>query len=243
MTENILICSIFRNRENHIQRWFLQIKNLVNTFVDYNFSISVYENDSTDSTRQKLKILFDSDEVEIFDNSYFNYDDLKTNYFNSIKSEQRVKNLAAARNKCLDVNSINLEKFTKILFIEPDFSYSQQDAIKILNAEQSQGIKLDIISGLSYLNGNFYDSWATRKTDAQTESFTSYKEIVEEYWTTFNGFCLYNSKPFIEGIRFNWFNNRLKIYDCDTAVICEDFREKGYNKIFIDRSARFEHHQ
>lgn len=239
MTENILICSIFRNRENHITRWFDQIKKIVNTFIDYDFSISVYENDSKDLTRQKLKELFDSSEMDIFEQSSFLSEDLQTDYFNSIKDEQRVKNLANARNKCL--SAVDLSKFTKVLFIEPDFLYSIEDATKILNAEQIHNKKFDIISGLSYLHGRFYDCWATRKTKSETESFPSYKEEVEEYWSTFNGFCLYNAKPFIEGIKFNWFNKRLGTYDCDTAVICEEFREKGYNNIVIDQSARFEH--
>lgn len=241
MTDNILICSIFRNREHHIERWFSQIKKIVNTFVDFNFSISVYENDSTDSTREKLINIFNSSDMDMFDSKRLQYEELQTNYFGSIKDEQRVKNLANARNKCLNADSLDLAKFTKILFIEPDFSYSLEDSIKILNADSVHQTKFDIISGLSFFRGNFYDSWATRKTDLDLESFVSHKESIENFWSTFNGFCLYNAKPFIEGIRFQWFNKRLKIYDCDTAVICEEFREKGYNNIVIDCSARFEH--
>lgn len=235
--EHILICTIFRNREKHIARWNEQISQLLDNNKNIKFSLSIYENDSTDNTKVLLKLF----ERSMFQFYFETYENLNTLYYGSVKSEERVKNLANARNKCIEQAIQKIDNFTKILFIEPDFKYSTETANKILNAEKKNNLSLDIISGVSYMHGEFYDKWATRKDENEFWGVPINLEDIQPYWATFNGFCLYNAKPFYEGVRFGWINNRIKTFDCDTAVICENFREKGYNRIFLDSSAIFQH--
>lgn len=237
MKEKILICSIFRNRENSIDFWYQQVQEILNEYKECTFSLSIYENDSVDNTQQKLLSL----DTSMFDEYSLISEDINTNYYSSIVNEDRVRNLANARNKCLDSPAIELLKYTKVLFIEPDFRYSLEDAKRILSCEEATNIKFDILSGVSHYNNRFYDSWATRKTENDNEGQLTPANSIEPFWTTFNGFCLYNANPFKEGVRFHWFNKRLNRYDCDTAVICENFREKCYNEIYINRSAIFHH--
>lgn len=238
-TENImnkkkfLICSIFRNRQKFVYRWYEQILQIVENCKDIDFSLSIYENDSVDGTRYLLENL----NYLPFENVSKIYENLNTFYYGSIQNEDRVKNLANARNKCLFNENIEISKYDKVLFIEPDFAYSLEDAKKIILHDKD----VDIISGVSIYRGNFYDSWATRITENDTSGRVEINNSITPCWSTFNGFCLYNAKPFKEGAKFGWYNDRLKTYDCDTVVICENFRKNGYNSIYVNCSAVFFH--
>jgi len=69
-------------------------------------------------------------------------------------------------------------------------------------------------------------------------------------YSTFNCFCVYNSKPFIDGLRWGFLNKRLNAsdikldsgyLDADTSIMCEQFRALGYNNIFINRNCLVRH--
>lgn len=238
MKKEILICSIFRNRSRFVDRWYAQLNNIAEYYKNkYDFTISIYENDSTDDTRQKLMSLNNQN----FKNIFLKIEDINTNYYSSIANEDRVKNLANARNSCLDIDNMNFLDFEKIIFVEPDFLYTIENAVKIISADEIHDKNFDIISGVSLYDNRFYDGWATRRTSEDRECHLTVENIIEPFWSTFNGFCSYNSKPFAEGIKFGWFNSRFNTFDCDTAVICENFRQNNYNQIYIDRSAVFYH--
>lgn len=240
MKQQILICSIFRNRGRFIDRWYSQLNAIAEYYKDkYDFTISMYENDSTDDTRQKLISL----ENRNFKNIYLKVENINTHYYPSVASEDRVRNLANARNSCLDIDYINYLDFEKVIFVEPDFLYSIENAVKIISADEIHNKKFDIISGISLSDNRFYDGWATRITSEDRDCHITSEEVVQPFWSTFNGFCSYNAKPFSEGVRFGWFNDRFNTFDCDTAVICENFRKNNYDQIYIDRSAIFYHEE
>jgi hypothetical protein len=237
MQQHILICAIFRNREKYIVRWHEQITKFMNYYKDCTFSVSLYENDSTDNTKKMIEEL----DLSPFKYSWRKSETLQTEYFQSVIAKDRVKNLANARNTCIQQAVDHIDEFDKILFVEPDFEYTLESAIKVLEADKLYNMEIDIVSGVSIMNDKFYDMWATRRNEKETWGKAIIRDGIEPFWSTFSGFCLYNAKPFKEGVRFGWFNNRLKIFDCDTVVICENFREKGYNRIFIETSAIFKH--
>ena len=118
------------------------------------FEVSVYENDSIDGSDAWLH-----DIVEFEDSSvpfHLSTERLRTAYFGSIVSGERVENLAFARNQCF--LPVNLDTFDKIIFIEPDVVYNIEEMTELLLADH------DICSGytLCQRNGQFYDTWATR---------------------------------------------------------------------------------
>jgi len=83
-----------------------------------------------------------------------------------------------------------------------------------------------------------YDTWATRRDNVEEsgERFADWQvNPVREFYSTFNAVVVYNAEPIKNGISFGWFNKRLNKFDCDTVVICENFREAGYNKIYINQ--------
>jgi hypothetical protein len=88
----------------------------------------------------------------------------------------------------------------------------------------------------------FYDRWATRRrsTDGWWDDKPYDQNGNNPVWTTGNGFVCYNPEPFRRGFTFGYVNNRsrfineeqkAKNHDVENAVVCENFRLIGFNKI------------
>jgi hypothetical protein len=119
-----LISTIVRNRGRYISSWANQLLQVVEHNPDVVFDLFVFENDSTDTTKQTLLA------VEPLLKKKLNKVDIKiTNlewpYFHSVKAEQRVKYLAEARNKTLEAadSIFDLASYDKVVCVEPDISY------------------------------------------------------------------------------------------------------------------------
>ncbi len=240
MKEKVLISTIVRNRAAKLPKYFEQIKNFVEKLSDnFEFSITIYENDSTDSSKEILK----NYDYSHFKESFIKTENINTQYFGSVVDAQRVINYANARNKTLE--GIDIENYDWLLIIEPDIVYDFNTAKRIIT-RCDINFKPDIYSGILVMNRVAYDKWATRRTQNEQwgDVFMDFKQNpVREFWATANGICLYSMEPFKKGLKFNAFNKRFNKYDCDTAVLCEDFRELGYNKVFINQSIFPTHEQ
>lgn len=230
-----LVSTIVRNRGRHISSWANQLLQVAEYNPDVVFDLYVFENDSTDTTKQTLlavepllKKKLNKVEIQITN--------LEWPYFHSVKAEERVKYLAEARNKTLEAaDSIQkLASYDKVVCIEPDISYHTFDIGKLLYTD------LDIVSGYSYLPQGMgvadwiYDSWATRVNPEDSEYFGPHISALPDCLpvaSTFNCFCVYKGKPFAEGVRFSGINPRTNTWDCDTTNICFEFADRGYNKI------------
>ena len=85
-----------------------------------------------------------------------------------------------------------------------------------------------------------YDTWGTRMFDTDEWWRTGFwfdgenHPQIMDVWSTFNCFCKYKAEPIKNKITFSGFNERLNKFDCDTAVICENFRKHGFDKIALD---------
>ena len=191
---------------------------------NHEVEISVYENDSTDGTKNLLKR-----HCELLSKrgkTTFTSTNLGTEHLVG-KEGARVKNIANARNACIEQAS-SIEQFDRIVFIETDVLYKPMDAATIINHEG------DIVSGYTTnAMGQFYDAWATRKTPEETWWNHGIPSENTEVWSTFNGICNYTAQPFQEGARFAGINPRTDDIDCDTAVICEVFRRMNYENIIM----------
>lgn len=226
--KNILICSIVRNRSLYLQDWIDQLNLLIDNCEGYNFFISVYENDSIDDSAEVLKSL----NYSKFKKAFLKSEILNTNLYGSIINDERVQLLANARNKAIyDCNFLN--DSDELIFVEPDIHY---DPVLFSNLVKDHNH--DILSSKScHIKPNLlYDTWATR-ISSHEESWKGdlyIKNCKLDVWSTFNCFCKYKSEPIKNGHSFSAFNKRLNKYDCDTAVICENFRSYGYNNIVMD---------
>lgn len=229
---HILISSIVRNREEYLSRYFNQIESFIKKLNHiYDFSISIYENDSTDNSKDILK----SYSFSSFKNNFIKCENIGTQYFHSVVSDQRVVNYANARNKTIE--GLDLSMYRWILIIEPDVIYTPEMMCElILQMEVPE--TPDIYSGVLITENRAYDTWGMRRFSFEEwgDFFPDYLENpVKEFWSTANGICIYNSKPFILGLKFNAFNKRFNKYDCDSAVLCEDFRSMGFDKIYVNQ--------
>lgn len=256
----ILICSILRNNEHRMSTFMSQIYDFVNRLSDqHEFSISLYENDSTDRTVE----LLNSFDMSVFKHHSILSEKLNLPAFGSIVSEERVRNLATARNKSLLASDI-YQWADYVLFIDCDILYDTDFIPTLLNFKDI-GIDPDVYSGLCIVprlptdfnieaearlpanpNGlpssagtyRVYDTWATRRTPNEewgTWKPTANQKIVDEFWTTYNSVCLYKAEPFKRGVRFDHVNSRLNKFDLEVAVVCEHFRTAGYDKIWINQ--------
>ena len=242
--KKVLISTIVRNREDKLENYFEQIKEFVQEFSDdFEFSISIYENDSEDSSKEILESL----DYSSFKNNFLLCEDIGTEYYGSHPIEQRVINYANARNKTIEMEGMDLTDYDYILIIEVDVIYDLDAVREILYLEEyakEVGLDgVDIYSGVLLQNNIPYDTWATRSHPKQTAGFlnTTGPESIKEYWSTANGVCLYNAKPFQEGLKFNSFSEIHNRHDCDTAVLCEDFRKRGYWRVFINHDLYLYH--
>jgi glycosyltransferase involved in cell wall biosynthesis len=232
--ENVLIYSIVRNIENNINQYYTQIKDIVAKSPEYNFYLSIYENDSTDQTKKLLM----SKDWSFFDGVSIITENINTKFFRSVKDATRVENLAKARNKAIDAGGF-LDKVDYVLMVEGDNRFKTDSVRALLNFKNIEP-EFDVVSGVSIRpTGTHYDWWATRLTPIfnpdKSELDPQYKQKeYGKYYSTSNGLCLYRAKPFQEGIRHGWINNVTNEFDCEMVVLCQGFQDAGYNNIYIN---------
>ena len=113
MKEKVFIYSIFRNSEKNLQNYYTQLKSTVAELDNnYDFYLSIYENDSTDNTK-KILSSFDFSFVKEF---LLITENIGTTLYRSVVNEQRVKNLSDARTKALSAKNF-LQKSQYVLCI------------------------------------------------------------------------------------------------------------------------------
>lgn len=240
--KKVLIYSIFRNSSSKLDQYYFQLKKIVLSFPEIEFYLSLYENDSTDDTKQKLKS-FDFSFVK--DYSLIT-ENLNTQAFGSVKEEQRVINLANARNKAIHSKDF-LEKVDWVMMLESDARYEVSAVEKILNFQDRNNLpNVDIVSAIMFKSNKMkhYDKWATRRTALEEDGtlFDDWRETpYSKYYSTCNGICLFKAEAIRQGANYGWYNERLEKFDCDTVVICEKFHQQGLHDIYIDHTAHCFH--
>lgn len=285
--KRLLICTIARDCESRLERWWNCLANLSELLLGHGYvvELSVVENDSKDGTAQWLRERRENWlgapcphlKAEAF---HLSTETLGTQRYGSVWSVDRLRNLAAARQKCLDQVGAELYTFDKIAFVEVDVTYDPRWCAELILARHPLAAGLgepDIYSGWSLrTEANpkesvfLYDCCATRQEEChRTWDFANEGEwrpssviptdlgghdamCLHGVWSTFNGFCVYNARPFKEGLRWDCWNHRLDTgqvrspdglasLDADTSVMCESFRAHGYDKVFLNTNALIRH--
>lgn len=233
--EVIFIYSIIRNREESVPTFYAQVKEIVKIFPDYEFLLCLYENDSTDRTKERIARL----DWSFVENKII-MEDIGTQYFGSTNEEMRVKVLADARNKALEAEDF-LERSDYVLMLEADMVFNMQSIDRVLKFTKKEPT-FHVVSSRS-ANGRttkLYDTWGTRRNNRETVGnlFDGWKKHkYQKYYATSNGICLYKSEPLKTGIRYGHFNETLGHHDCEMVVICDKLQRAGFNNIYILYSA------
>lgn len=231
--EKVLIYSIVRNIEDNFNNFYTQLKGVVSLCKEYDFYLSIYENDSKDNTKKLLT----SADWSFFSGVSIISENIGTQFFGPVKDEERVVNLSNARNKALTAGGF-LEKVDYVLVTEGDNTYLPVSVQKLLNFKNKEP-NFDIVSAVSLRpNGKHYDWWATRTgpefNKEKSELDPKYqRKPYGRYYSTSNGLCLYRAKPFQDGARYGWINKVTQEADCEMVVVCQEFRDMGNENIFI----------
>jgi len=248
----ILICTIMRDNEKFLPRYFSQLKSFVTKLSDkHTFYLSIYENDSKDNTARMLR----EENYSLFPR-YSVISGLKnTKKFGSVVAEERVKNLAHARNNAMLVDDM-YKDVDYIMFIDSDIEYQDEFIYQLLNWKEAGIPDPDVYSGLnvvpqqphenntfpSYTYNNVvyrvYDTWATRRNS--NEEWGSWhpdalKKPIDKFYATYNGVCLFKAEHIRSGIRFDHRNQRLGKFDLEIACLCEQLHAAGHHNIYINQ--------
>ena len=241
--QKILVYSIIRNEAQYMEKYHKRLALMVKSFPQYEFYLSIYENDSNDGTKQRLM----SKDWSMFAGFSFISENIMTKDYGSTKDADRVKNLSIARNKAIEAGGF-LEFCDYVMMIESDFDFGMDAVKKVLDFKNIEP-EFDIVSAISIRRKYLYDHWATRKTPEYDPAVPrldpDYKlKSYDKYYSTSNGICLYRAEPFREGVRYGWINTVTGEADCDTVVVCQNFHDKGYHNIYIihDAEVYHEHH-
>lgn len=238
----VLLYSIIRNRNNSISRYYEQIKSFVDALPEYEFYLSIYENDSVDGTKANLL----SRDWSFVNGVSIICENIRTPYYGSVRDSNRVRILAEARNKAIEAGGF-LDKVDYVLMIEGDVEYDTKSIKSLLRFEDLEP-DFDIVSSISLKRGSktHYDWWATRLGPVSNLYVSEIEEDYQNkdygrYYSTSNGLCLYRAKPFQEGVRHGWINLETKEFDCEMVVLCQEFQARGYKNIFINYKAKAIH--
>lgn len=280
----VLICTIMRDVEKSLSNWYEGIKGLISHLSKEGWTIdlSVYENDSVDYTAFNAEALLDSFRCMGIV-TQFRSEKLGTQKYGSVWSLDRINNLAAARQACLD--QVDMTKYDKVCYIEPDVTYDPFWLRELILARHPKAAGIgdpDVYSGWSLRSLSnpkesvfLYDVCATRATSEDIcwdvgESGGAWRgkslvptnlggpdaNCLHSVWSAFNCFCVYNAKPFKEGVRWGIVNKRVNpsriqvgtddngfihYLEADTVNICEQFRERGYNGIYLNTNCLIRH--
>lgn len=293
--KRLLVCTIMRNCYRHLDHYNDQLMALREQLKGhYEITVSIHENDSTDGTAELLEAVRQGAELrrEILarigesvnaEPAIITTDKLGTAQYGSVWSMDRLRNLAEARQRCLD-QAGDLRRFSKIAYIEVDCEWDARWCAELILARHpaAAGTEPDIYSGWSLRSLShpkestfLYDTCATRAGPEDTcwdvtewcgrwrgESLVPTNlggvdgNCLHKVWSTFNCFCVYNPKPFIEGLKWDYENIRLNTgqeripvswnraggwLDADTAVMCEKFRAAGYTNVFLNTNCLIRH--
>lgn len=239
--KSVLIYSIIRNNADSFDRFYSQIRSVVELNKDFDFYLSIYENDSTDGTKQKLV----SKDWSFVSGLSIISENIGTQAYGSVKDAQRVENLAKARNKAIEAGGF-LNKVDYVLMVEGDNAYSAEDVRKLLIFEDKEP-DFDVVSALSIrANGTHYDWWATRTTPIYKagasevpKNFSSLE--YGQFYSTSNGVCLYKADGFKKGARYGWINDSTNKFDCEMVVVCQELRKVGHGNVYVNYQAKSYH--
>ncbi len=281
--KRLLIATIMRNAMPHLHDWTSQLCQLIPilTKEGWEVELTCFENDSVDGTDRNLH---DMARHTGINTRWITTVKLGTTQYPSVWNADRLRNLAVARQTCLD-QAGPLDRFDKVAYIDVDYTWDPAWCAELVLAHHpaAAGIEPDIYSGWSLRSLShpkesiyLYDTCATRATDRDTSwdigedcgrwrgrslvptpGMTGvHANCLHRVWSTFNGFCVYNARPFAEGVKWTYWNTRLDPdsgqvvalpnggiapLEADTVAICETFRARGYDKVFLNTNCLTRH--
>jgi len=260
---NYFIAANYFNSEESLLYSLPQIEKLINyLYHDDNVFVSFFENGSQDTTKQ---LLADFQNRLRVPNSIVTCNLNATNNWGkdsilkeTIAKKITIKNSAYRYRKMAQLRNIALEplfthKFknqapVKVVFLN-DIFFKAEEILSLINTKNGD---YDMVCPLDYFY-LFYDVLATRDIEGYWFSgyypYTRHKESQEalkkeepfQVYSCWNGVAVMDAKPFTNhGVRFRGRNyqSTCECTQSECLLIAKDFREVGFNKIYINPSVK-----
>jgi len=231
-SSRVFIGGICRDVEPVLPYTINRINKLANLFKD--FSVHIFENDSTDNTKELLKYWGSSDKINVYCSNQN-----KPKHEQNVSTERMI-DMAGYRNQYLNILKDCMrtgDHYDYSIFLDMDleggFSYDG-----IMNTIGTNYWSAVGSNGLCYQDGGrlFYDTWAYRELDNDKVENVAERNLLlfnrgekmEYVFSCFGGLAIY--KPYIFQGHMEY-----KGDDCDHPSLHKQIREDG-NPIHINPS-------
>ncbi|RUS22285.1 cryptococcal mannosyltransferase 1-domain-containing protein [Endogone sp. FLAS-F59071] len=249
----IYVAANLYNNEKILPMWIDELYKLLKFFGPKNVYVSIFENGSTDKTKQLLHSLKDSLNKMDVRNTIIT-DPTPKNY------ERRIPYLAQARNKVVEpmIKLYEDWKFDKVLFLN-DILFSVGEIIMLIQSDifnllTTNDGNYDAACGMDFY-GAFYDEFATREItglpigSGYYPFFADYKSrqslingLPVPVYSCWNGMIALNPEPFIKyGVKFRAVlpqRSQVPFEASECCLVHSDFRQLNYSKIYINPNVK-----
>lgn len=252
--KSIIICSIVRNAEKGLRINIPVIKKLCSYFNDY--KVFVYENDSTDSTKQLLKEWASHDSqhviVSLNDNDHTATipSQKDTGKVNPFFSARRIEKMTRLRNQYMIFVEQQGWEADYMMVVDLDVAWLSLDGIlDSLNSER----EWDAVAAFGYslspnLHKRYHDTYAlTEYGDEEPQTMEKIHSYASKYgrmkgtkewikvYSAFGGLAIYRFKA-VKGLKYQTLANddeKVEVH-CEHYSIYKQMRECGYDKVYIN---------
>lgn len=253
--KSIVICSIVRDAERGLQRNIPVIKELCKHFGHY--KVVVYENDSTDRTKELLQAWMDEDTENVFCQmsdglSAPTIPSASSVSCNPFFSRKRIAKMVFLRNQYLEFIEQRQLKADYLMVVDLDVAQLYLDGI--LSSFAPITPEWDAITAFGYstspkLKRRYHDTYALTEwgdeNNPQTEQ--KIKLLADKYgilavhdewlrvFSAFGGLAIYRFKV-IRGLRYQVLTNddsRVEVR-CEHYSLYKQMTEQGFNRFFIN---------
>lgn len=252
--KTLIVCSIVRNAEEGLRHNIPVMQCLLTRFADYR--VIIYENDSTDATKQLLQAWHDSDSQRV--HVSLNDNDVSPAIptarsvpgVNPFFSRKRIARMATLRNRYLDY--VDQAEWTADYLMVVDLDVDQLFEEPILSSFERDD--WDAVCAFGYstsprLTRRYHDTYAFcewgKENQPQTEE--KIKQLADRYGTmqpkdewvrvasAFGGVAIYRYEA-VKGLRYAVYENsdsRVEVY-CEHYSIYQQMRARGYDRFYVN---------
>lgn len=252
--KSIIVCSIVRNAERGLRRNIPVVKELCKRFGDY--KVVVYENDSTDGTKELLQVWMDEDKENVF---CLMSDGVSAPVIpsassvscNPFFSRKRIAKMAFLRNQYLEFVEQQTWKADYLMVVDLDVAQLYFDGI--LPSFSSDAPEWDAVTAFGYstspkLKRRYHDTYALTEWGDEKEPQTEQKikSLADKYgcltphdewvrvFSAFGGLAIYRFEA-IQGLRYQALpndDNRVEVR-CEHYSLYKQMVERGFRRFYV----------
>lgn len=251
--KKVVICGLGINIEKQIPNLIKRVEHLGKYFKDWRFVI--FENDSTDNTRELLSDWSDKnykvDLIKCIENKNCKLNKTKATE-DGIVTENRMKKMVDYRNRVINHIKNNYLDFDYVLLFDLDIrgpwsingianSFGKHSEWDMITAYGINGITLSLGQPFYYdliaytdnkydMSKNFLNFLPIYFKTNYNNSYVNKQELISCN-SAFSGMCILKMNILKNDVNYTPLDNK---YKCEHIIFCDNMRNKGFNKIKIN---------